>query len=48
MKFLVDTQLPRRLAQLLQNAGYDTLHTRDLPDSKPPQTPEPTMKSRST
>ncbi len=32
MKFLVDAQLPRRLAQFLQNAGYDTLHTRDLPD----------------
>jgi predicted nuclease of predicted toxin-antitoxin system len=31
MKFLVDAQLPRRLARLLQEAGYDTLHTRDLP-----------------
>ena len=31
MKFLVDAQLPRRLAQFLQNAGYDTVHTRDLP-----------------
>lgn len=26
MKFLVDAQLPRRLAKLLQKAGYDTLH----------------------
>jgi predicted nuclease of predicted toxin-antitoxin system len=31
MKFLVDAQLPRRLAQWLQTAGHDTLHTRDLP-----------------
>jgi predicted nuclease of predicted toxin-antitoxin system len=31
MKFLVDAQLPLRLARLLQTAGYDTLHTRDLP-----------------
>ncbi|WP_394368063.1 DUF5615 family PIN-like protein [Leptolyngbya boryana] len=31
MKFLVDAQLPTRLARLLSEAGYDTLHTRDLP-----------------
>jgi len=31
MKFLVDAQLPIRLARLLQTAGYDTLHTRELP-----------------
>jgi predicted nuclease of predicted toxin-antitoxin system len=31
MKFLVDAQLPRRVARFLQIAGYDTLHTRDLP-----------------
>lgn len=31
MKFLVDAQLPIRLARLLSEAGYDTLHTRDLP-----------------
>ena len=31
MKFIVDAQLPRRLAHFLQNAGYDTLHTLDLP-----------------
>jgi predicted nuclease of predicted toxin-antitoxin system len=30
MKFLVDAQLPIRLARLLQEAGYDTIHTRDL------------------
>jgi predicted nuclease of predicted toxin-antitoxin system len=31
MKFLVDAQLPLRLARLLQETGYDTIHTRDLP-----------------
>lgn len=32
MKFLVDAQLPVRLANFLQASGYDTLHTRDLPE----------------
>lgn len=31
MKFLVDAQLPLRLARLLQSNGYDTMHTKDLP-----------------
>ena len=31
MRFLVDAQLPVRLARFLQASGYDTLHTRDLP-----------------
>ena len=31
MKFLVDAQLPVRLARFLQASGSDTLHTRDLP-----------------
>lgn len=31
MKFLVDAHLPRRLADRLQEAGFDTVHTRDLP-----------------
>lgn len=31
MKFLIDAQLPRRLAFLLLQAGHDTLHTLDLP-----------------
>lgn len=31
MKFLVDAQLPVRLARLLQTAGYDAIHTKDLP-----------------
>jgi predicted nuclease of predicted toxin-antitoxin system len=38
MKFLVDAQLPVRLARFLQASGYDTLHTRDLPASN--QTPD--------
>jgi predicted nuclease of predicted toxin-antitoxin system len=32
MKFLVDAQLPRRLAHLLRDAGHDAAHTLDLPD----------------
>ena len=31
MKFLIDAQLPMRLARLLQLAGYDTIHTLNLP-----------------
>ncbi len=31
MKFIVDAQLPVRLARFLQSVGYDTIHTRDLP-----------------
>ena len=31
-KFLVDAQLPRRLANLLQTWGYDAIHTLDLPE----------------
>ena len=31
MKFLVDAQLPRRLAIWLGGAGFDTVHTLDLP-----------------
>jgi predicted nuclease of predicted toxin-antitoxin system len=32
MKFLVDAQLPVRLARFLQNAGHDAIHTHDLPE----------------
>ena len=32
MKFLVDAQLPRRVAKWLREAGHDALHTLDLPD----------------
>ena len=31
MNFLVDAQLPRRLAHRLRDAGHDALHTLDLP-----------------
>jgi len=31
MKFLVDAQLPRRLCAWLREAGYDAIHTLDLP-----------------
>ncbi|MGE0885664.1 MAG: DUF5615 family PIN-like protein [Blastocatellales bacterium] len=31
MKFLVDAQLPHRLAELLWGAGYEVIHTLDLP-----------------
>ncbi len=31
MKFLIDAQLPRRLAHQLRTAGYETIHTLDLP-----------------
>src|SRR5262249_50073743 len=31
MKFLIDAHLPRWLAKLLREAGYDTIHTLDLP-----------------
>jgi predicted nuclease of predicted toxin-antitoxin system len=31
MKFLVDAQIPKRIAHRLQEAGYDAIHTSDLP-----------------
>lgn len=31
MKFLIDAQLPRRLAYRLREAGFETTHTLDLP-----------------
>lgn len=33
MKFLIDAQLPRRIARFLRTEGYDVLHTQDLPAS---------------
>ena len=30
MKFLIDAQLPRRLARRLGTVGHDAVHTRDL------------------
>ena len=32
MRALVDAQLPRRLAHRLRDAGWDAVHTLDLPD----------------
>lgn len=32
MKFIVDAQLPRKLAVFLQEKGFDALHTLDLPN----------------
>jgi Domain of unknown function (DUF5615) len=32
MKFLIDAQLPRRLATQLQQAGFEATHTLDLPN----------------
>jgi predicted nuclease of predicted toxin-antitoxin system len=32
MKFLIDAQLPRRMAGWLVSAGCDAVHTLDLPD----------------
>lgn len=33
MKFLIDAQLPARLARRLNDAGHDAIHTLDLPES---------------
>lgn len=33
MKFIIDAQLPRRIAILLNQAGHDALHTLDLPQA---------------
>lgn len=32
MRFLIDAQLPQRLARLLIESGHDAVHTCDLPD----------------
>jgi tetraacyldisaccharide-1-P 4'-kinase len=32
VRFLVDAQLPARLANLLNERGHDAVHTTDLPD----------------
>ncbi len=37
MKFIIDAQLPRRLAHFLQNLGYDAIHTLDLPQKCNPR-----------
>ncbi|GAB4237301.1 MAG: hypothetical protein Kow00121_64390 [Elainellaceae cyanobacterium] len=46
MKFLVDAQLPIRLARLLREAGYDAIHTRELPQQN--ATPDSIINSIST
>lgn len=45
MKFLIDAQLPRRLAKHLKSAGYDAVHTLDLPDGN--RTPDSEIASLS-
>lgn len=32
MKFLIDAQLPRRLATELKQSGFEATHTLELPD----------------
>jgi predicted nuclease of predicted toxin-antitoxin system len=32
VKFLIDAQLPRRLAWLITHTGHDAIHTLDLPE----------------
>ena len=34
MKFIVDAQLPREIAWILKNKGFDAIHTDDLPDQE--------------
>lgn len=41
MKFLIDAQLPRRLAYRLRSDGHDVLHTLDLPAAN--RTPDATV-----
>lgn len=40
MNFIVDAHLPRRLAWRLREAGYDALHTLDLPNGNRTKDPE--------
>ena len=34
MKFIVDAQLPKGIAWILNNRGFDSIHTDDLPDKE--------------
>jgi len=34
VKFIVDAQLPVSLSKLLQNKGFDAIHTDDLPNKE--------------
>ena len=40
MKFVVDAQLPERVARWLQASGDEAIHTKDLPDGN--RTPDST------
>ena len=33
MKFIVDAQLPHRIVRWLRTAGFDAVHTLDLPEA---------------
>ena len=33
MKFLIDAQLPRKLAKIINDAGYRAIHTLLLPEA---------------
>jgi predicted nuclease of predicted toxin-antitoxin system len=44
VKFLVDAQLPRRLALWLQQRGHDVVHTLDLAQQN--RTPDPLLLAR--
>ncbi len=46
MKFLVDAQLPRRVAAWLRDEGHDAIHTLDLPDGN--RTPDAAITALST
>jgi len=41
MKFVVDAQLPERVARWLQASGHEAIHTKDLPDGN--RTPDSTI-----
>jgi predicted nuclease of predicted toxin-antitoxin system len=41
VRFLVDAQLPRRLARWLQERGHDVVHTQELVRSN--RTPDPAL-----
>lgn len=40
MKFLVDAQLPRRLVKRFREAGFEAIHTLDLPMGNRTPTPK--------
>jgi len=47
MKFLIDAQLPRRLALFLRQVGHEAIHTLELPDgNRTPDTALETISQR--